>query len=136
MDTLLSASGLVSRLAHAVNMPLGPKLVLAIQMIGLALTVFWAFARLNVGDTLGIVIQSAILIGLYTRQTVAWLTARWLTAIGAVVMSVLLVLAAIGGATKLWVWALVALETALTWLFFSLLGRPDSRAYFNAPHKA
>jgi hypothetical protein len=51
-------------------------------------------------------------------------------------MSVLLVLAAIGGATKLWVWALVALETALTWLFFSLLGRPDSRAYFNAPYKA
>jgi hypothetical protein len=52
-------------------MPLGPKLALTIQMIGLALSVFWAFTRLRVGDTIGIVIQSAIFIGLYTRQTVA-----------------------------------------------------------------
>ena len=117
-------------------MPLGPKLVLAIQMIGLAFSVFWAFTLLRVGDTIGIVIQSAILIGLYTRQTVAWVTARWLTAIGAVIMSVLLVLTAISGATKLWILAIVALETVLTWVFFSLLGRPDSRAYFNAPRKA
>jgi hypothetical protein len=99
-------------------MPLGPKLVLAIQMIGLAFSVFWAFTLLRVGDTIAIVIQSAILIGLYTRQTVAWMTARWLTAIGAVIMSVLVVLTAIGGATKLWIWAVVALETALAWIFF------------------
>lgn len=117
-------------------MPLGPKLVLAIQMIGLAFSVFWAFTLLRVGDTIGIVIQSAILIGLYTRQAVAWVTARWLTAIGAVIMSVLLVLTAIGGTTKLWIWLIFALEVALTWLFFVLLGRPDSRAYFNAPRKA
>jgi hypothetical protein len=78
-------------------MPLGPKLVLAMQMIGLAFSVFWAFTLVRVGDTIGIVIQSAILIGLYTRQTVAWATARWFTAIGAVIASILFVLAAFGG---------------------------------------
>lgn len=121
-------------------MPLGPKLVLAIQMIGLALTVFWAFTLLRVGDTISIVIQSAIFIGLYTRQTAAWLAARWLTAIGAVILSVGLVFTTPGlmspHGTKLWVWALVAFQTALAWWFFFLLGRPDSRAYFNAPRKA
>jgi hypothetical protein len=117
-------------------MPLGPKLVLAIQTIGLAFSLFWAFTLLRVGDTIGIVIQSAILIGLYTRQTIAWMTARWFTAIGAVIMSVVLVFTAIGGATKVWIWAIVAFQTVLTWFFFSLLGRPDSRAYFNAPRKA
>jgi hypothetical protein len=117
-------------------MPLGPKLVLAIQMISLALSVFWAFTLLRVGDTIGIVIQSAIFIGLYTRQSVAWVTARWVTALGAVIMSVVLVLTAIGGATKGWIWLGLALEVALAWLFFALLGRPDSRAYFNAPRKA
>jgi hypothetical protein len=118
------------------DMPLGPKLVLAIQMIGLVLSVFGAFARLNVGASLGIVIQSAILLGLYTRQTVAWMTARWLAALGATFMSVLLVLITIGGTTKPWLWALFASETALAWFFFSLLGRPDSRAYFHAPRRA
>jgi hypothetical protein len=121
-------------------MPLGPKLVLAIQMVGLALTVFWAFTLLRVGDTISIVIQIAILTGLYTQQAAAWRAARWLSAIGAVVLSLGLVLTAPGlmspHGTKLWVWAVVALETALTWFSFSLLGRPDSRAYFNAPRKA
>ena len=117
-------------------MPLGPKLVLAIQMIGLALSVFLAFALLRVGDTLGIVIQSAILMGLYTRQTVAWMTARWLTAIGAAITSILFVWVVMAGTTKLWILVIVALEITLAWVFFALLGRPDSRAYFNAPRKA
>ena len=78
----------------------------------------------------------AIFIGLYTRQTVAWMTARWLTAIGAVITSILFVFAAFGGSTELWILAVVALEVALAWLFFWLLGRADSRAYFNAPRKA
>src|SRR5205814_4151017 len=67
------------------------------------------------------VIQSAILIGLYARQTVAWVTARWLTAIGAVIMSILFLFAAIGGGTKLWILAVVASEVALAWLFFGCL---------------
>jgi len=121
-------------------MPPGAKLVLAIQMAGLALTVFWAFTLLRVGDTISIVIQIAILTGLYTRQAAAWRAARWLSAIGAAVLSIGLVLTAPSlispHGTKLWVWAAVVLETALTWFFFSLLGRPDSRAYFNAPRKA
>jgi len=117
-------------------MPLGPKLVLAIQMIGLAFSVFWAFTLFRVGDTVGIVIQSAILIGLYTRQTVAWITARWLTAIGATVISLLFVLVVMSGTTKFWVLAIVAFQIILTWAFFSLLGRSDSRAYFHAPRKA
>jgi hypothetical protein len=122
-------------------MPRGPKLVLAIQMISLGLNVLFTFARLDVAGTVGIVIQTAIFVGLYTRQTAAWLAARWLTGIAAVVLSLCLLLTAPGaispsGETKLWVWALVALETALSWLFFSLLGRPDSRAYFHAPRKA
>src|ERR1044072_9919332 len=116
-------------------MPIGPKLVLAIQMIGLALSVFWAFTLLRVGNAIGFVIESAIFIGLSTRQTVAWVTARWLTAIGGVALLVLLLFTALSGQTKLSVWALVALQNVLTWLFFFLLGRPDSRAYFNAPQK-
>ncbi len=120
-------------------MPLGPKLVLAVQMIGLALSVFWAFTLSRVGDTIGIVIQSAILIGLYTQQRAAWRAARWLACLGAVILSIGLALTAPGvispDGTKLWVWGVVALETALAWWFFSLLGRPDSRAYFNAPRK-
>jgi hypothetical protein len=119
-------------------MPLGPKIVLAFLMIGLALGVFWLFARLSthLGDMLGIVIQIALLIGLYTRQTIAWITARWLSAIGAAIMSVLFVLVVMAGTTKLWILVVVGLQITLAWLFFALLGRPDSRAYFNAPRKA
>jgi hypothetical protein len=122
-------------------MPLGPKLVLAIQMIGLAFSVFWAFTLMRIGDTISIVIQSAILIGLHTRQTVAWMTARWLGVIGAVLITIaaLITIPSLFDrehGTKLWVWSLVAAEAALSWLFFYLLGRPDSRAYFNAPPKA
>jgi hypothetical protein len=116
-------------------MPLGPKLVLSIQMISLAFTVFWAFALLRIVDTIPIVIQSAVLIGLYTREPIAWVTARWITALGAVATSILFVFAAVGGATKLWILAVVALELVLSWTFFSLLGRPDSRAYFHGPRK-
>jgi hypothetical protein len=121
-------------------MPLGPKLVLAIQMIGLAFGVFWAFTLLRVGDTIGIVIQSAILIGLYTRQTIAWMTARWLAVIGAVVLSLAVMITipslfAQEHGTKLWVWGILVFQASLAWLFFSLLGRPDSRTYFNAPRK-
>ena len=116
-------------------MPLGPKLVLGIQLIGLASSVFWAFARLSVGDAVGIVIQSAIFIGLYTRQTVAWLTARWLTAIGAAITSFLFVWVVMAGTTKLWILSVVGFEIALTWVFFYLLGRSDSRAYFHAPRR-
>jgi hypothetical protein len=119
-------------------MPLGPKLVFAFLLIELISAVFWLFLRLasNVGDMLGIVIDIALLIGLYTRQTVAWVTARWLTAIGAAVMSVLFVLVVISGTTKLWILTVVAFEIALAWVFFALLGRRDSRDYFNAPRKA
>jgi hypothetical protein len=122
-------------------MPFGPKLVLAIQMVSLALTVFWAFALFRVGDTISIVIQIAVLTGLYTRQRAAWRVARWLSAMGAIILSTGLVITVPSlflpaHGTKLWVWALVALETALSWFFFSLLGRSDSRAYFNAPRKA
>ncbi len=117
-------------------MPLGPKLVLTIQMVGLAFTVFWAFARFSVGDSLGVAIQSALLIGLYTRRTVAWVTARWLTAIGAALMSVVLLLVIMGRDTKLWLLGIFAFQTALEWIFFSLLGLPDSRSYFHAPRKA
>jgi hypothetical protein len=118
-------------------MPIGPKLVLAFLMIGLAFGVFWLFARLSVhlGDMLGIVIQIALLIGLYTRQTIAWITARWFTAIGAAIMSVIFVFVVISGATKLWILAMMGLQITLAWVFFALLGRPDSRAYFNAPRK-
>jgi hypothetical protein len=116
-------------------MPLGPKLVLAIQMIGLVLSVFWAFTLFSVSDTISIVIQSAVLIGLYTRQTVAWVTARWLTAIGATITSIFFLWVVMAGTTKFWILAIVAFEITLSWVFFALLGRPDSRAFFNAPRK-
>ena len=116
-------------------MPIGPKLVLAIQMIGLASNVFWAFARLQVADTIGIVIGIALLIGLYTRQTVAWVTARWLTAIGAGITSLFFLWVVMSGTTKPWILAVVAFEIILAWVFFYLLGRPDSRAYFHAPQR-
>ena len=110
-------------------------------MISLALGVVFTFVRLDAGGAIGVVIQTAIFIGLYTRQTAAWLAARWLAGIAAVVLSLVLLLTASSaispsGQTKLWLWALLVLETALSWLFFSLLGRPDSRAYFHAPRKA
>jgi hypothetical protein len=119
-------------------MPLGPKLVLGLLIIGLASAVFWLFARMSVGlgDMLGITIQIALLVGLYTRQRVAWLTARWFTAIGATIMSILFVWVVMAGTTRLGILAIVALDITLAWLFFALLGRPDSRAYFNAPRKA
>jgi len=118
-------------------MPLGPKLVLAFLMIGLASAVFWLFLRVSVGlgDMLVIVVQIALLAGLYTRQTIAWVTARWLSAIGATIVSILFVRVAMAGSTKPWILAIIALDIALAWVLFVLLGRPDSRAYFNAPRK-
>jgi hypothetical protein len=119
-------------------MPLGPKLVIAFLMIGLASAVFWLFVRMSVhlGDMLGLVIQIALFVGLYTRQTVAWITARWLTPIGATTMSIFFVWVVMAGTTKLWILAVVAIQIILGWIFFTLLGRPDSRAYFHAPRKA
>jgi hypothetical protein len=119
-----------------VKIPLGPKLVLAIQMISLAFLVFWAFVLQRIVDTIPIVIQSAILIGLYTREPVAWVTARWVTALGAAATSILFIYAAVSGATKAGILPLVAFEIVLAWTFFALLGRPDSRAYFHGPRKA
>jgi hypothetical protein len=119
-------------------MPLGPKLVLALLIIGLASVFFLLFVRMSVvlGDMLGITIQIALLVGLYTRQSVAWLTARWFTAIGATIMSILFVWVVMAGATKLWILTIVALDITIAWIFFALLGRADSRTYFNAPRKA
>ena len=119
-------------------MPLGPKLVFAFLLVGLASSVFWLFVRVAMGSAnmLGIVIQIALLIGLYTRQTVAWATARWLTALGASITSIMFLLVVMSGATKFWVLALVAFEIVLSWVFFALLGRADSRVFFNAPRKA
>jgi hypothetical protein len=119
-------------------MPVGPKLVLAFLTVGLAFAVFWSFARMSVrpSDMLGIVIQIALLIGLYTRRTVAWVTARWLTVIGAAITSIFFVWVVMAGTTRVWILAVVALDITLAWVFFALLGRPDSRAYFNAPGKA
>src|SRR3954453_19356344 len=117
-------------------MPRGPKLVLTIQLIGLAFAVFWAFARLNAAGSIGIVIQSAIFIGLYTRQTVAWMTARWLSAIGAALMTIAVIIAfpslfAGEHGLQLWVWGVLVVNGSLDWFFFCLLGRADSRLYFN-----
>ena len=112
-------------------MPFGPKLVLALLMTELLLAVVTMFARL-----FGIVIQIALLIGLYTRQPVAWITVRWITALGAAIMSVPFVLVMMSGTTKLWLLCIVALQIMLAWIFFALPGRPDSRAYFHAPRKA
>jgi len=120
-------------------MPLLPKLVLATLTAGLALTVTLTFAQLDIGRTVGIVLQSAILIGLYTRQTAAWLAARWLAVIAAVVLTIGLALTApsvFSGETKIWIWALVAVQSATAWAFFALLGCRDSRTYFHAPRKA
>ena len=120
------------------DIPLGPKLVLALLMIGLVLAVVGMFVRLSVrfADMFGIVMQIAFLIGLYTRQPIAWITARWFTALAAAIMSVLFVLVVMSGTTKLWILCIAGLDIALAWVFFALLGRRDSRAYFNAPRKA
>ena len=52
-------------------MPLGPKLVLALLMLGLASGIFWAFVRLDVGiaGMITIVLSIGLLIDLYTPQT-------------------------------------------------------------------
>lgn len=117
-------------------MPLGPKLVFAFLIVGLLTGLFWFFAgATSLGHVLGIVIDIALLIGLYTRQTVAWVTARWLTAIAIAFLSIIFVLVVMAGSTKLWVVAWFGLQLALEWFFFAVLGRADSRAYFNAPRK-
>ena len=120
-------------------MPLGPKLVLAMQSISLALNLFLGCARPSARDGIVIALQSTLVIGLYSRQTAAWLAARWLAAIGVGLALFLLVflLPFIGDRQQFWLnWAYLAFQTALTWVFFFLLGRSDSRAYFNAPQRA
>ena len=80
--------------------------------------------------------SDVLLIGLYTREPIAWFTAPWITAMGAGIMTVFFVLVVISGTTKLWILCVAGLDIALAWVFFALLGRPDSRAYFNAPSKS
>ena len=117
-------------------MPLGPKLVFAFLIVGLLSGVFWFFAgATNLGNMLGIVIDIALLTGLYARSTIAWVTARWLTGLSNILFTIMFVVVVMYSSTKLWMLALLAVELALAWLFFALLGRPDSRAYFNAPRK-
>ena len=118
------------------KIPLGPKLVFAFLIVGLVSGVFWFLAgATSFGHLLGIVINIALLIGLYTRQTIAWVTARWLSGIAIAFMSIIFVLMVMFGATKLWVLAWFGLELALECFFFAVLGRADSRAYFNAPRR-
>ncbi len=122
-------------------MPLGPKLVLSLLSVSLALNVFFGFARPSTREAVVIALQSAIVIGLYARQTVAWLAVRWLSAIAVGLALFLLVLLLIlpftGERQQFWTyWAYLAFQTALVWVLFFLLGRTDSRVYFNAPRKA
>jgi hypothetical protein len=93
-------------------------------MTELLLAVVTMFARLSVrfGDMFGIVIQIAFLIGLYMRQPIAWISVRWITALGDAIMSVLFVLVMISGTTKLWLLCIVALQIMLAWIFFALPG--------------
>ena len=117
-------------------MPRGPKFVFAFLIVGLLSGMLWFFAGArNLGHMLGIVIDIALLTGLYNRSTIAWVTARWLTALSNISFTSIFVVVVMYGSTKLWVLAVVALELALSWVFFALLGRADSRAYFNAPRK-
>jgi hypothetical protein len=66
-------------------MPLGAKFVIGWVMVALVLTVASLFTRTTpaAGDVVSIVVQIALLTGLYTRQRVAWRAARWLAGLRA-----------------------------------------------------
>jgi hypothetical protein len=121
-------------------MPLGPKLVLALQSLSLALNVLAGFSRPSTRAAIIIVIQSVIVGGLYRRQTAAWLAARWMSAIGvalALFLLVFLLIIPFSGSRHQFraFWIYLALETTFVAVVLFLLGRADSRAYFNAPRK-
>ena len=119
-------------------MPLGPKLVTGWVMVVLVLTFASLFTRMTpaTGDVVSIVVQIALLAGLYTRQPAAWYAARWLAGLSIVFGVIFVVLACFASNATAGLIAYAVATLALASGFFYLLGRADSRAYFNAPRKA
>lgn len=118
-------------------MPFSVKLVIGTLIVLLLLNVISLFMSFPAaGGIVAIVVQLALLNGFYNRQRVAWYVARWLSAIAVCCDVVILLIASIAsGATLALIISAIASFVPAS-AFFYLLGRPDSRAYFNASQKA
>jgi hypothetical protein len=119
-------------------MPLGPKLVTGWMIVALVLTLASLLTRMTsgTGDVVRIVVQIALLTGLYTRQPAAWYAARWLAGLSIVVSVIFVALACFASNRTAGLVAYALATLAVVSGFFYLLGRSDSRAYFNARRKA
>jgi hypothetical protein len=119
-------------------MPASAKLVIGVLITLLVLNMLSVFAHIipSAGALFAIVVQIALLTGLYARQTVAWYAARWLSGFAVLCDALILMVAFTAtGTTAALIWSTIS-SLALACGLFCLLGRHDSRTYFNAPHKA
>jgi hypothetical protein len=119
-------------------LPAGAKLVIGslITLLVINAVSLYAHTTPPARDVIAIVVQIALLTGLYNRQVFAWHAARWLTALAIACDAFVLVVAAFTMAAQPVVIGSVLAGLALASGLFYLLGRDDSRAYFNAPRKA
>jgi hypothetical protein len=119
-------------------MPLGAKLVIGWVIVALVLTFASLFTHMTpaAADVVSIVVQIALLTGLYTQQRAAWRVARWLAGFSIVFGAIFVMLTCFASNTTPAIAASAVATLALASGFFYLLGRDDSRVYFNAPRKA
>ena len=119
-------------------MPLGAKLVIGCLVLSLFLDVVSLFTATSPlgGDIVSIVIGISLLTGLHTRQRAAWRVARFLAGLGIAFGGLFCIIAAVASNTTFAIAASAVATLAIASGLFYLLGRDDSRDYFNAPRKA
>jgi hypothetical protein len=117
-------------------MPLGAKLVIGWVIVALVLTFASLFTRMTpaAADVVSIVVQIALLTGLYTQRHGALRVGSQVSASSSALSSSCSPCFASNTTPAIAASAVATL--ALASGFFYLLGRDDSRAYFNAPRKA
>jgi len=119
-------------------MPAGAKLVIG-SLLGLVVLNIMSLlvqTAPSLPAAVAIIIQIALLVGLFDRRPFAWHAARWLTALAIASDAVALVMAApLAVVARYSLLTSVLVNLALAIGLFCLLGRADSRDYFNAPQK-
>src|SRR4051812_43170008 len=115
-------------------MSFGPRIVIALQICWVLYGV-WRVLCGHAHGFLALLIPVLLLIGLCLRRRIAWYVARWFVGL-IVVVGMLALLADVISkvvAGEWSMWFVISIQIVLAIIVFRLLGRSDSREYFNAP---
>ena len=118
------------------TMPLSAKVVLGLYGVSIVLQVVRIFRGDAVQTLVGFAITLAVFTGLCSRSPLAWMWARWTSALAVIVLLAVTLLVGPSLAARPLVAAGLLVSVATSALSFWLLGLPDCRAYFTRTRKS